>query len=170
MNGVPRSNGGAIDMAVLAADPDAVLHEPRPTHLMPESPGFDDELDVDADDDDLVPPPSNPMAVARRLVAELFSHGSTDLLLAWRGGFYRWDGRCWREWDEAAIRAKAYRFLENAEYLAIGFNGPERRPWEPIRSKIANVLEALRAVTHLAERSSRLSGWRARVLIRTNSW
>ena len=62
-----------------------------------------------------------------------------------------WDGRCWREWDEATIRAEAYRFLEHAKYLAMGINGPEHRPWEPTRSKIANVLEALRAVTHLAE-------------------
>jgi putative DNA primase/helicase len=149
MSGVPRSNGRAIDMAVLAVHPDAVLHEPKPTRPLLESPGFDDERDLDVDDEDLVPPPSNPMAVARRLVAERYSDGSTDLLLTWRGGFYRWNGRCWREWDEAAIRAEAYRFLEHAEYLAMGSTGPERRPWEPTRPKIANVLEALRAVTHL---------------------
>ncbi len=143
------TNGGSIDMAVLAVHPDAVLHEPRPTRPMPESPGSDDELDLDVDVEDLVPPPSNPMAVARRLVAERYSDGATDLLLTWRGGFYRWDGRCWRESDEAAIRAEAYRFLEEAEYMAMTSTGPERRPWEPTRPKIANVLEALRAVTHL---------------------
>ena len=184
MSGLPRSNGGSIDIAALAAHPEAVLHEPTAPRPSQEEPAVsstkhmtiadtvvehtaarrsaldpmlvrvavsDDERDVDPDDDDLVPPPSDPMAVARHLVAERFSDGSTDLLLAWRGGFYRWDGRCWREYQEAAIRAAAYRFLEKAKYLAMGGDGSEHRPWQPTRPKIANVLEALRAVTHLPD-------------------
>lgn len=93
----------------------------------------------------ILPAPSNPMAVARRLVSERFTNGATVILQAWRGGFRAWDGRCWPERDEAAVRANAYEYLEDAWY-----EGPHGlRPWEPTRAKIANVLEALRAVVHL---------------------
>ncbi len=185
---VTPTNGGQIDIAALAAHPDAVLHEPQLLHQLREAesvamtttnvtandhlvadhdgahrPSIADEMVVhvaqmgnvhvveDGDDRAVVPPPSNPMAVSRELVAERFSDSSTVVLLAWRGGFYRWDGRCWRESPEAAIRTEAYRFLEHAEYKVKGPVGPVRLPWEPTRSKIANVLEALRAVTHLPD-------------------
>jgi putative DNA primase/helicase len=93
----------------------------------------------------VLPPPSNPMAVARRLVDERFIDGATVILRAWRGGFRAWDGRCWPERDEASVRAEAYKYLEDAWYE--GAHG--LRPWEPTRAKVANVLEALRAVVHL---------------------
>jgi putative DNA primase/helicase len=180
-------NGGQIDIAALAAHPDAVLHEPQGLHQSREAHSAalttnktaDDEVVADrdgarrpsvademlvhgaqpvsghvaqgGDDTAVLPPPSNPMAVSRELVAARFSDGSTDFLLAWRGGFYGWDGRCWRECHEAAIRTEAYRFLEHAKYEVKGPFGPMRLPWEPTRSKIANVLEALRAVTHLSD-------------------
>ncbi len=96
-----------------------------------------------------MPAPSNPMAVARRLVDERFTDGKTTIIRAWRGSFSVWEGRCWPERDEATVRAEVYRFLEHATYEVEG--KPEPRPWEPNRTKIANVLEALRAVVHLAE-------------------
>lgn len=93
----------------------------------------------------VLPPPSNPMAVARQLVADRFTDGDLTVIRAWRGGFYAWNGLCWPEADEATIRASAYAYLEHAVYEA-----PDgRRPWEPNRNKVANVLETLRAVTHL---------------------
>jgi len=49
------------------------------------------------------------------------------------------------------VRAEAYRFLERAKYEVVVKGVPELRPWAPTKHKIANVLEALRAVTHLPD-------------------
>jgi len=95
----------------------------------------------------LVPAPANPMAVARQLVADRFTADGLTVVRAWRNAFHTWDGRCWPERDEREIRAIVYRYLENAIYEAPSGT----RPWEPTRSKVANVLEALRAVVHLSD-------------------
>ncbi len=98
----------------------------------------------------ILPPPSAPMAVARKLVADRFVDASgTTVIRAWRGGFCAWDGRCWPDRDSATIRADAYRYLEHAAYEVETPLGPVLRPWDPTRAKVANVLEALTAVTHL---------------------
>lgn len=60
-------------------------------------------------------------------------------------GRQAWDGRCWPERDVATVRAEAYRYLEHAAYV----KDLELLPWDPTRTKVANVLEALSAVTHL---------------------
>jgi putative DNA primase/helicase len=97
----------------------------------------------------IVPAPSNPMAVARALVAECFTDESgTIVIRSWRGGFCAWDGRCWPERDEATVKAEVYRFLEHALYET---DKGEVKPFAPTRTKVANVLEALRAVTHLPD-------------------
>lgn len=94
----------------------------------------------------ILPPPSAPMPVARRLVDDRFVDASgTTVIRAWRGGFSAWDGRCWPDRDIATVRAEAYGYLEHAVYG----KSDELRPWEPTKSKVANVLEALAAVTHL---------------------
>ncbi len=95
----------------------------------------------------LVAPPGNPMAVSRQLVADRFTADGLTVVRAWRNAFHAWDGRCWPERDEREIRAILYRFLEHAVYEAASGT----RPWEPTRSKVANVLEALRAVVHLPD-------------------
>ena len=103
----------------------------------------------DNPDADLAPlvlqPPSNPMAVARELVGEQFTKEGILLLRAWRGGFRSWNGSCWPEIDEATVRAQTYEYLEHAWYEARG----ELRPWAPTKAKVANVIEAMKAVTHL---------------------
>lgn len=99
----------------------------------------------------IVPAPSAPMGVARKLVADRFSDPSgMPVILAWRGGYCAWDGRCWPERDIATVRAETYAYLEHAIYEVETKLGIEQRPWDPTKSKIANVLEALAAVTHLS--------------------
>ena len=66
-------------------------------------------------------------------------------------GFFRDRQQYWPERDEAAVRAQVYAYLEHAKYWHATKDGPELRPWEPTRFKMANVLDALRAVTHLDE-------------------
>jgi len=95
----------------------------------------------------ILPPPSAPMAVARRLVRDRFVDATgTTVIRAWRGGYSAWDGRCWPDRDIATVRAQAYGYLEHAVYEKDG----ELRPWYPTKSKVSNVLEALAAVTHLS--------------------
>ena len=97
-----------------------------------------------------LPPPSAPMAVARKLVGERFTHASgMAVIRSWRGSYWAWDGRCWPERDVATIRADAYRFLEHAAFEVETPLGTMLKPWDPTKSKVANVLEALAAVTHL---------------------
>jgi putative DNA primase/helicase len=96
-----------------------------------------------------LPPPSEPAAVARVLVDRHHREpDGTVTLRAWRGGFHRWAGGCWVEAEEAAIRAWLYRQVEHATYEHPKY-GP--MPWAPTRHKIADLTDALRAVTHLDE-------------------
>lgn len=98
----------------------------------------------------IVPSPKAPMLVARKLVADRFTDpDGLTVIRAWRGGYCAWDGRCWPERDLATIRAETYAYLEHAVYEVETQLGIELRRWEPTKSKIANVLEALAAVTHL---------------------
>jgi putative DNA primase/helicase len=93
----------------------------------------------------VLPPPSAPVAVCRRLVAHRYSGGQ---LRHWRGGFWHWTGPCWVELEERAIRSDAYAFTEHANYIN---SKGELVPWAPTRHKIANLLDALAALVHLPE-------------------
>jgi putative DNA primase/helicase len=110
----------------------------------------DQDEPIDRDASRLVlPSPTDPMAVARRFVAEQFSDGPVTLLRAWRGEFRGWDGRAWPERDEATVRSDLYGFTETAAYLD---DAGKARPWRPTKAKVSNVLEALRAIVHLPAR------------------
>jgi putative DNA primase/helicase len=87
------------------------------------------------------------MAVARILVARAFTQADRLTLRHWRGGWRRFGESRWVELEERAARAVAYRFTEHALYE--GKSGPT--PWNPTRSKIGNLLEALQALTLLPE-------------------
>ncbi|MBA2489139.1 MAG: hypothetical protein H0V36_07465, partial [Chloroflexi bacterium] len=107
---------------------------------------LDDEDAVDGTDE--LPPPSDPMAVARELVHERYALASGDLTLRhWRGGWWTWALSHWVEREERAVRKECYAFTEHAVYPA----GKGVKPWEPTRVKVGNLLEALAAVTHLDE-------------------
>ena len=95
----------------------------------------------------LLPAPRNPMAVAHELVRGLYVDPTTSapILRHWRGGWWEWRQTHWSEREERAVRHDAYAFTEHALYM--GKDGPEA--WSPTRSKVANLLEALQAVTHL---------------------
>ncbi|MFD8815755.1 phage/plasmid primase, P4 family [Streptomyces sp. NPDC059627] len=97
-----------------------------------------------------LPPPTNPLAVARRLLPDWQTEDGHPVYRRWRGSWMRWTGTCWRELDEAQIRASMYTRLEHAMYLAPGKDGePEKRDWAPTKQKISNLLDALGAITLL---------------------
>jgi putative DNA primase/helicase len=95
----------------------------------------------------VLPPPNDPMAVARELVAARFAGTTDPIIRHWRGEFWRWQGSHWLEVADPALRAEAYAFTEHATYV----KGKVDEPWAPNRYKIADLVDALKAITHLSE-------------------
>ncbi len=94
----------------------------------------------------VVPPPTNPLAVARMFLAEHFTHNDGSRLLHHhRGDFYQWSGTCWPECEDRGMRSELYRWLESAVYP----KKEELVAFEPTRVKVGNVVEALQAICHL---------------------
>ncbi|MCX4434511.1 DNA primase family protein [Streptomyces mirabilis] len=97
-----------------------------------------------------LPAPSNPMAVARRVIPDWQSSNGRLLCRRWRGSWMRWTGTSWRELDEHQMRASLYKRLEHATYSTPGKDDqPETRDWAPTKTKISNLLDALGAITLL---------------------
>jgi len=99
-------------------------------------------------DDALIPEPTNPMAVARAL-APAWCSGDLFTLRHWRGQWMRWERSHWRELDDQEMRAALYKCLEHATYVHAGIKGEEIRPWSPTMRKVADLMQATAAVTHL---------------------
>jgi putative DNA primase/helicase len=104
----------------------------------------------------LFPPPSAPLDVARKLYAGYrIGDNGMRTLVAWRGGWMRWDTMHWAELDGAHLRSETYDALGEVDYKhPIREKGVivdyEIRPWSPDKHKVANVLEALAAIGHLS--------------------
>jgi putative DNA primase/helicase len=99
----------------------------------------------------MLPPPSNPMAVARELVADHHQEDGHLTLRRWRGSWMQWQGTRWSEAADATTDSWLYRRLEHARYKDEGRKAPEERPWEPNRRKVADVAAAIAAVIHLPD-------------------
>lgn len=98
-----------------------------------------------------LPAPSNPLAVARRVLPGWQDEEGRLLCRRWRGSWMRWEGTCWREFEDLRMRKRLYEQLEHATYVAgTDKDGrPEVRDWAPTRTKLGNLLDALSAVTLL---------------------
>ncbi|OKI14369.1 hypothetical protein A6A07_13930 [Streptomyces sp. CB03911] len=89
------------------------------------------------------------MAVARKLAAN-WQYYDLLTLRSWQGTWMRWVGPHWIEIDDAAMRADLYPRLEHARFASTDRDGkPKMVLWAPTRSKVANVMEAAAAITHL---------------------
>src|SRR5262249_47418432 len=98
-----------------------------------------------------LPSPEQPMAVARQFIEDRFQRGEHVILRRWRGGWWRWHTSHWSEIDGARVRGWAYRYAEHAEFIDASGKNPKTVSWSPTRYKIANLLEALAAITHLPD-------------------
>ncbi|MFF1601071.1 phage/plasmid primase, P4 family [Streptomyces mirabilis] len=97
-----------------------------------------------------LPPPTNPLAVARRLLPDWQTEDGRLVCRRWRASWMRWNGSCWREAEEAQIRKAMYARLEHAVYQAPSKEGQtEERDWAPTKQKIGNLLDALGSITLL---------------------
>jgi putative DNA primase/helicase len=118
---------------------------------IPDDPG-DDTQPVADEANDLLPPPSDPMAVARVILAELMTDGQ-HLIRRWRGQWMRYAGPHWVEDEDGAVRKWIYTRLEHARYEK--WNPRTEQidilPWNPNRAKVADLLDALAAIVLLPE-------------------
>ena len=89
-----------------------------------------------------LPPPSQPMAVARIFIDEEHLVENALTLRHWRGAFWLWRKTLWAELENGDVRSRLYNFTEHAIYMTN--DGPAA--WAPTRHKVANVLEALAAI------------------------
>jgi putative DNA primase/helicase len=96
----------------------------------------------------IVPPPSDPMAVARAFIAAKYvGVGGTILLRHHRNSFYCYAGDHWPEDDERRVKSELWKWLEAAVYQ----KGKSFASFEPNQQKVSNVIEGLRAIGHIAE-------------------
>ena len=98
-------------------------------------------------DRDPFPAPTNPMGVARKILASR-THDDCLTLRFWRGGWMEWNSACWAEAERKAVESWAYERLEHAVYI---HPVEGLQSWQPNRRKIADVIDALGAVTLLPE-------------------
>ena len=105
------------------------------------------------DERPLFPPPSAPLDVVHRLYAE-HRERRARTLVCWRGGWMKWHGTHWSEMDPAELRSRIYDVLGDVAYeVEVSDHGTitwERRPWNPDKRKVANVIEAMAAIGHLS--------------------
>ena len=89
------------------------------------------------------PSPKTPQKVAQEVIAR--AERDRRPLANWRGEWFRWDGRCWGPTSEDQIRRMLYRLLETANFEAVVSNVPKEVPWNPDKTKLTNVIDALKA-------------------------
>lgn len=65
----------------------------------------------------LLPPPSEPMAVARKFADDRCLYDAIRTLRYWRSGWWRWNTAHWIELDDRTVRSVLYRYTEHAVYL-----------------------------------------------------
>jgi putative DNA primase/helicase len=91
-------------------------------------------------------PPGQPMPNARLFLGAEYSHRERCLLLHQGGQFYRWDGTCWPALEDPILRAQLYRWFETKKYP----EGLALKPFAPTVRKVADLMDAARAITIIA--------------------
>jgi putative DNA primase/helicase len=97
-----------------------------------------------------VSPPGQPMPNARRFLAAEYDDPDQQLLIHQGGQFYVWDGTCWPTIEDPILRSRLYRWFEKRIYLDDTRKLPVEKPFAPTVRKVADLMDALRAVTIVA--------------------
>jgi putative DNA primase/helicase len=103
----------------------------------------------------LILDPADPLNTARIFVERHYTWKGQRTLYHHGGAFHAWTGSHYPMADEAEIRAALYHFLDKAERP-----GKKRTPFQPNRTRVGDVLDALRAETILSG-SARPPAWLA---------
>lgn len=88
----------------------------------------------------LLPKPSDPMAVARLLVARWPATDSVSHVAWWRGDFYEFTGTHWSVVEDSMIHQKLYAATEHAVWLHPAYGMQE---WAPTRRSLGDLSHAL---------------------------
>lgn len=100
----------------------------------------------------ILPAPSNPMEVARQILAGRYHRPTGALMLRhWRGSWMHWTGPAWSELEERTVRSEVYHRVEHAAYWHQLKDSAELRMWAPNRHKISDLAEAVAAICHLPQ-------------------
>jgi putative DNA primase/helicase len=86
-----------------------------------------------------LPPPSDPMKVARSVLDNIEHSSGVPHVAWWRGDWYRWSGSHWIVWPDSAVDEYLYAATENATFV---LNDKVER-WSPTKDKVANLGHAL---------------------------
>lgn len=97
----------------------------------------------------LLPPPSRPMAVAREVLKQLYTLPAGLLLRSHRGDFFLWSGVDYPEIHRRDVQARVYSLLEHATFQ---HDDGSIKPFAPTQRKVADVMEALGAITLVESR------------------
>jgi putative DNA primase/helicase len=114
---------------------------------------FDDDKDEHrtqangGDGEQILPPPGQPMAVARVLVDTKFTVDNCLTLRHWRGSWWNWRTSHWAELEDRAVHSLLYCFVEHANYVV----EKTLKPWAPTRKKIGDLADALAAICMLPQ-------------------
>jgi putative DNA primase/helicase len=129
---------------------------PRPAEAIPQAPS-DEELGAGRSgpgaaeqDPEFIFDPDDPRPTARRFTADRYSHRDGPTL--WNDGdaFLAWDGSRYAELADAAVRAEAYEYLEPAQRWAGHGDNAKLVPFAPNRSRVDNVMDAVRSLAFTA--------------------
>jgi putative DNA primase/helicase len=100
----------------------------------------------------IVPPPTDPLAVARVFVADRYlGVGGTLLLRHHRNSFFRFAHDHWPEDDDRRVRSELWLWLGDKQYEKVVDGLTMFVPFAPTRSKVADVQQALTAIGHIPE-------------------
>jgi putative DNA primase/helicase len=88
-----------------------------------------------------------PLDSAREFVGRRYMAGRMRTLHHQADAFYIWTGTCYREMQKEEIRAELYQFLDQAYCKT---KDGTLAPFNPNKTKVGNVLEALAAEAQLS--------------------
>jgi len=90
--------------------------------------------------------PGQPVVNARHFVEAKYKHPDRSLLVFQGGVFYYWNGKCWPEIDDHALRSDLYDHFEDAVFID---DKLEQKPFAPNRYKVADLMDALKGISHI---------------------
>lgn len=94
--------------------------------------------------------PTEPIANARLLLSEFFLGEDLHLLVHHHQVFRKWTGTHWAAIEDGEIDSVIWKWLEHAVYLKEAETA-KPVPFHPSRAKVAEIVAAVRAITHLPE-------------------
>ncbi|MET7828509.1 phage/plasmid primase, P4 family [Streptomyces sp. NPDC005386] len=156
-NWLTRVAGGMANVFQVRSVYDAVLHNINQASADPiEQHEFEKAIDSiwsAQQEKNLMPHPSSPVKVARRLINDLWTVDGHPTLHRWRGSWVKWTGAHWREVENQSVAADVQNRLENAVFQeGVDNDGkPKMVCWDPNTAKVNDVTNMIKGVSILSQ-------------------